>query len=404
MRDITIVNAHWNNRGDEAALFALINKVRGSYPDSRITIIFKDDNSIQQFPEIDGIDYFIGKFNVKIPEIWISAISGGILGKNEKLKKTVRKLKKTDLIIYSPGGSVINDRFFWRKQMEYLLPFLCSKLFRKPLFIAAPSMGPYDVSKKNIIRKWLLKAPQTICVREDFSRKYLEEIGITENVHVTMDLAFMDEIDMAANEKKLDDYNELKDYLNSHEKTVGITITDFQWHVKLRLDKELQERINESFHTLIEDLTGKGYGIVFIPQLFGNQNDYDYMSMFKNKDAFIMRDDMDAFFQQYVISQLYAVIGMRYHSNIFAAKMGTPFIAVVYEEKMEGFIELAELRDYALPLSEISASIILEKFSLLELNYQQIKTLLKRKNGDWRKRAVKTMELLRKLNNGKKQG
>jgi len=87
---------------------------------------------------------------------------------------------------------------------------------------------------------------------------------------------------------------------------------------------------------------------------------------------------------------------MRYHSNIFSAKMGTPFIAVVYEEKMEGFLKLAELMDYSLPLSEISASKILEKFSMLEINYQQIKIQLKGKNEYWKKRAAKTIELLRR--------
>ena len=109
-----------------------------------------------------------------------------------------------------------------------------------------------------------------------------------------------------------------------------------------------------------------------------------------------MDDTLDADFQQHVISELYAVIGMRYHSNIFSAKVGTPFLAVVYEEKMEGFLKLAELMDYSLPLSEISASKILEKFSMLEINYQQIKIQLKGKNEYWKKRAAKTIELLRR--------
>ena len=41
-------------------------------------------------------------------------------------------------------------------------------------------------------------------------------------------------------------------------------------------------------------------------------------------------DDMhDCYFQQYIISLIKAVVGMRYHSNIFSAKMGTPFVSVI---------------------------------------------------------------------------
>lgn len=47
----------------------------------------------------------------------------------------------------------------------------------------------------------------------------------------------------------------------------------------------------------------------------------------------------DTYFQQYVIGCMYAVIGMRYHSNIFSAKMGTPFISISYEQKMQGFMK-----------------------------------------------------------------
>ena len=82
-----------------------------------------------------------------------------------------------------------------------------------------------------------------MCVREAISKKYLDEIGIRKNVHVTMDLAFMNDIDMASNNKKLNNYSELKHFLDSNEKVVGITLTDFKWHIKLRNDQELLSRI-----------------------------------------------------------------------------------------------------------------------------------------------------------------
>jgi len=394
-KNITIVNAHWNNRGDEAALFALLEKLKENYASSEITIIFKEGKSVEQFPEIENINYFAAKFKTEIWKMWLSVLTLGIWGFNEFLKKTIITLKKSDLIIYSPGGSVINDRFFWWKQMEYLVPFICAKIYRIPMFIAAPSIGPFETKKINSIRRWLLKTPKIMCVREEISQKYLADIDVKQNVHVTMDLAFMNVIDKTKNEVKLQQYIELNNYLKSYEKIVGITISDFKWHIKLNKDQDLLKRINSTFHQIIDDLGKKGYGVLFIPQLFGNENDTEYLSQFSTINTFMMSDNYDTFFQQYIISKLYAVIGLRYHSNIFAAKMGTPFISVVYEEKMEGFLKLANLLDYSFPLAEISIEKLEEKFALLETNHDQITQILKKGVIEWKKNADKTIELLK---------
>jgi colanic acid/amylovoran biosynthesis protein len=397
MINITLVNAHWNNRGDEAALRALLEGLKQVYKPCRIIIIFKDGKPIAWFPKMEGVSYFPAKFFAKQWDIWLSVIAGGYIGKNDLLKKTIKTLKKSDLIIYSPGGSVINDRFFWSKQMEYLVPFICARLYRIPLFVAAPSIGPFDTESPNRLRKWLLETPKITCVREAISQRYLNEIGIRKNVHVTMDLAFVNDIDKVANEKRLKDYGELRQFLDSHEKVVGITITDFRWHIKLRKDQELLVRIEEAFHKFINRLESKGYGVLLIPQLFGNENDHDYLKGYCDGSAFLMDDNMDTYFQQHVISKLYAVIGLRYHSNIFAAKTGTPFVAVVYEEKMQGFLELASLEDYSLKLAEISCDNLEGRFSKLEQDHEAIGQSLRKNISDWRKRALRTMELLKSI-------
>jgi len=105
-------------------------------------------------------------------------------------------------------------------------------------------------------------------------------------------------------------------------------------------------------------------------------------------------DTYDTYFQQYIISKLYAVEGMRYHSNIFSAKVGTPFIPVVYEEKMEGFIDMAGLNEYSISLDELSFEKLEEKFEKLNSNYDEVKKMFKDKLLTWQKQALKTIELL----------
>jgi len=393
---IVIVNAHWSNRGDEAAHRALWEELQKRYPGCWITVMFKDRQLVSWFPAMENAKWFSCQFKAATWDIWLTTLTRGLFGKDMLLKKAVRTLKTADLIIYPPGGSVINDRFFWSKQMEYLVPFLCARLYRIPMFVAAPSMGPFDADKPRRIRKWLLKTPKVLCVREAISKEYLETVGIRENVHVTMDLAFMNSVDAEANQKKLETgYPELSEFLRTHEKTVGMTISNFQWHVKLGKNPELTKRIEESFRRMIDSLTAQGYGVLLIPQLFGNQNDTEHLKAFVNGEhALVMSEEPDTYLQQHVISKLYAVVGMRYHCNIFAAKMGVPFVAVAYEEKMTGFLELAGLSDYCIPVEEVTFEKLQTVFQCLEKNHEGLRARLADEIKVWRQNARKTVELL----------
>ena len=271
--NIVIANAHWNNRGDEAAHRALWGELRRLYPDAEVRVLVKDRKSVEQFPDIPGFSAEPSQFKVPVWQIWLAVLSGGLLASDPVLRRAVQVLESADLIIYSPGGSVINDRFFWSKQMEYLLPFLCARVYRIPMFVAAPSMGPFDAQPRRLIRKWLLEAPFALCVREDISRGCLEGIGIRDNVHVTTDFAFLDFVDEEAEARRLAANTPLQAFLDAHEKVVGITITDFKWHVMLGKDAALAARIESAFREFIQWLVQNGYGVLLLPQLFGNQND-----------------------------------------------------------------------------------------------------------------------------------
>jgi colanic acid/amylovoran biosynthesis protein len=392
--NITIVNAHWNNRGDEAAHRPLWTELQRRYPGSKLTILFKDKKPITWFPNLPDAVFHSAQFSAPAWEILLTAITRGRFGNNPALKQTVQVLSQSDLIVYPPGGSVINDRFFWSKQLEYLTPFLCARLYGIPMVVAAPSMGPYEAQPQRRLRQWLLRTPQVFCVREDISRRYLEAIGIRDRIEVTTDLAFMDEVDAAAAERQLESWPELGAFLQAYPRVIGITISDFRWHVKLGKDRALSERIERTFRDMISSLTARGYGVLLIPQLFGNQRDYDDLQAFAGDGVHVMSDQPDTYAQQQVVSKLFAVIGMRYHSNIFAAKMGTPFVAIVYEEKMEGFLHLAGLDAYGIALDDLSFETLDERFRSVEKHYDALRERLRAALPEWRRRARRTVELL----------
>ncbi len=392
---ITIVNAHWNNRGDEAALVALLSILKEKYPNCKLSIIFKDKYEIKSTSILGDIDFIHSQFKTTLIELGIALITKGKVSFNQKLRKTILKILDSNLIIYAPGGSVINDRFYWSKQLEYLTPFACSRFFSIPLIVMCPSIGPLYKKPWSPLRRYLLETPLLTTVREDISRKYLKNAHINSNIHTLIDLAFATDIDYLSAKNQIKYEKDLNLFLSKYKQIIGITITDFQWHIKYRKDKLLASDIKNIFQNIISYLSDKGYGILLIPQLFANQNDRDFLTSFVSKDIFILSDNLDSNVQQFLIEDLHSLIGMRYHSNIFAAKVGTPFIAIDYEEKMTGFLDIIGLNEISIPLSELSTYSLSNAFINLENNYSDYKNKLKSKKSYLKDLANQSISLLR---------
>lgn len=255
-------------------------------------------------------------------------------------------------------------------------------------------MGPFKNAERNPVRKEILEGASLICLREDISAKMVKEFVPLTNPIVTLDSAFQHDIDINENEKKFNEYTELKDFVGNGQNVIGITITDLQWNSLYKGDGKTKENIRETFTEFIKKITGVGYKVLFIPQLFSEANDYVYMKSFAIQNCYVMSDKYDCYFQQFIISKIKAVVGMRYHSNIFSAKMGTPFVSVSYEQKMQGFMKKAGLLEYCLPISELSANSLSNKFEGMMSNYDEYKSLLAIKKAEFKKESSKTTELV----------
>jgi len=389
---IFIINAHWHNRGDEAAIRAMVDELLASIADIEIVIHYWTNNKIVQFP--------YDKKNVKLIYETISRrhILKQLLGliNPRGLKKDnvfYKELSDADLVLYAPGGAAIGD-YLLCDEMYYIEKMFYAKKLKKPYIFYAPSMGPFHNNWRNILRKYILNNSALLCVREPISATYLKELGVGKKVHITLDSAFQHDIDTKENLEKLLANQHLNDFMKKYDRIVGITITNLMWSSIYAEDKKLPAQIKNTFRDFVDELNIRGFGIVFIPQLFGEQNDYKYMSSFLKENCFILSDKYDCYFQQYLISKLYCVIGMRYHSNIFSAKMGTPFISISYQEKMKGFMQKVKLEKYCLDIYDLNFQSLLERFELLQTNYESYKQYLTKINNKLKQQSHRTTDLV----------
>lgn len=393
--NMLILHAHWNNRGDEAAIRAMIDSLRSKLLIDNMEIMMMTDK-VFQFPydNINQIEMYPSNLT-ECADSLLALLTLGNLCFIKKGKKFLKAINNSDVIIHAPGGPSIGDMYGGKiVDYPYLFRLLIATIKKKPIFFYAPSMGPFSNKFFNTFRKIILKKAKVLAVREGISAKYLkEQLGLDSSV--TVDSAFQNEIPMAYIQK----YPEVVELLNTvqSKNVIGLTITDLKWHPIYRNYNGLSESIIESISETIMNLTNRGYTILLIPQLFGNQNDINLLEKFKKIDPcniLVLPENIDSYAQQIIISRLYCVIGMRYHSNIFAAKGNVPFISIYYEHKMKGFMDKIELADLAINVENISAKAIENKFMYLEQNYSLIKRRLEIETPKLKAKSKKTTELI----------
>lgn len=371
--NILIIHAHNCNRGDEAAVKSMVDEILEKYPFANITISVEAPVFYPKMSERVKQIIRFPKWSSKIAQVeyLLSFFCGSKVSFTKEGRNFITILKNSDLVIHAPGGPSIGDIYLEREWL-YLSRLDIVRRLNIPYMFYAPSMGPFYNEKNNELRKKVLLGAEKIILRDPISIKYLKEFLPEIKVEQALDSALQHDIDKKSNEETLNQYKTLNEFINNHEKIIGITITDLKWHPKHKFNSAINN-IKSTFIKFIKDRINEGYGIVFIPQLYGEQNDIDLMNEYMlDKHTFMVeanKECYDSYFQQYLIGKLYAVVGMRYHSNIFSAKMGTPFVSVSYEQKMEGFMNSIGLNNYCISFENLSYDKLNEKFSMLEKNY-----------------------------------
>lgn len=395
---LLIVNCHWDNRGDEAAIRAMIDELQARYPDAEINVQ-RALGTFGSFPENDKVKtlpaFPVGGKKRAIQER-LSYYTNGKINLTSGARAFYKALKGADLVLHAPGGPSIGDIYLQQETLK-LRRLMAIKKSGVPYVFYAPSMGPFENAERNPARREVLENAELICLREELSRDMVKAFVPSTDPIVTLDSAFQHPIDTESNRAKYEAYTELCDFVGDGEKVIGMTTTDLQWNRLYRNDGKTEALIRDVFTRFVAYLTSQGYKVLFIPQLFEAANDYDYMRSFAAEHCYVMSDRYDCYFQQYVISRLKAVVGMRYHSNIFSAKMGTPFVSVSYEQKMQGFMLKAGLTDYCLAIGDLSFDTLREKFDAMMQNYDSYRARLDDQKETFRKESSKTTELVCEL-------
>lgn len=349
----------FRNSGDDAILKAIINEFNKVDEKVTLTALSNDPKSTE---EIYGIRA-VNRFNIA---------------------QIYRELKENDLLI-SGGGSLIQDVTSTKSIFYYLSLLTMAERMKKPVMVYANGIGPVNKKFNKLIAKKVLNKVDIITLRDYNSLKTLEDLHVkNQNVHVTADPVYA--LKEVSNEK-IDKILE-NEGVNADSKMVGLCVR--KW-------KNDEENILE-FAKIIDAITEKyGVKVLLIPMHY--PQDYEYSKKILEhvtKECSILDKEYAVEEIMGIIKRLELIIAMRLHSLIYAATQTTPMFAVVYDPKVDGFMNNIGL-EYKINIEELKCDKLLKMFDDEWNNRHEIREKLETHKKEYKERSYMNTKLAMSL-------
>ncbi|NOU65216.1 polysaccharide pyruvyl transferase [Paenibacillus sp. LMG 31461] len=380
--NILIINAHSSkNKGDAGIVLSMIDAIKKHNIDCSIRIH-------SRFPEIDN-EFYEEQVTSCVDNVSIDPDTSKIEKIGSVLRllpylKNLRKIKSDDYewadVVVSCGGGFLLSHRFSVALMQHLVQIKTAFNYGKPVVIYSQSIGPFYNTYMQKLAKEILDQVDRIFLREAVSKRWLEKIGCSnENVVLVPDSAFsMQEVSSPRVDRIMEGIKE------SHDgPIIGFTVRD--WNFPEMKDTQLYRSkyvasIREAIQYIHEAYQGK---VLLMPQVLGPNafNDDRIISreVLEGIDAGhaeLLAFDFHPRELKYLYSKMDMFVGTRMHSNIFALSNHIPTVAINYEHKTRGIMEMLGLHDYVVDISDIEPESFIQMIHHCWLNRQELRAKL----------------------------
>ncbi len=297
----------FRNIGDEALLMSIINDLKKFKPDIRLMVLSKVPNGTSKDYNVDSISRL-------------------------NMRRIFQVMKKSRAFIYG-GGNLLQDNTSTRSLIFYLsCVWLAKKLNLKVMFYAN-GIGPLKKRLNRLLTKKIMNQVDVITLREKLSFEELRQMDIARpRIMLTADAALT-----ATDFKNGFDTGVMELLgLNNEKPLLGISLRKYPGHEKVE-----HEKYESAIAHAIDHLSGK-YGIH--PVFFPMQHPED-IPILENVAAkmhgksTIVREKLNVCQTYDLISRMDMILGMRLHSLVFSAAATIPMVGLVYDPKIQGFLD-----------------------------------------------------------------
>jgi len=347
---MVIVNQHGDNRGDEAAMRAMIRRLAAERPGSRFTVVHQFADPASEVDVGPPVTYL----PLRLPAAEAARLLLFALLRAARLdvrrlpgprgRRLVAAYESARLVISAPGGPYFGDTYASHEAVHWFYVWL-AVLLDRPVVLYAPSVGPFRHRLLNPLRRRGFRWFESITIREDISARMLRELlGEEVPVEVTADSALQE----SSVRGSRDDW---------------IPAGDAGLLVVVAVRRPQGERAAAHDDALVAGFEAlcrrERAHLVFLPQLHGPRHrDQPYFEELAGRveGAASVRvvDEaaLDSDGQRSLIAAADLVVAGRYHPAVFAVAAATPVLVIPYEHKSWGLARAAGIDRWAVDVAD----------------------------------------------------
>lgn len=416
---ILLINVHSScNAGDAALTAVTLKQLQENFQDARITLSMDDPDSHIGSEEVVASPFLFvknhrlggkGEWKVGglfwlIPGTFLAILSGRLTGRPlfiltpRAWREMITAYLEADLVVSKPGGFLYSSGRGITLLLS-LYTMLLALWAGKPLYLYPQSIGPFRRKWECWLLRRTLNRARWVMVREEISLAQLKACGVApDRCRLLPDVAFA--FQAAPLAEALAAQPELAPLLADQRPRLGITAINWAAQNPIFQGQESYEAAcAAAVRLFVEKYHGR---VFFFPQVWGPfemQDDRVSAARIAGRlqdlrhSITLIQEPLPPEYLKPLYSRMDLFIGSRMHSNIFALSEGVPVIAIGYQPKTAGIMQMAGLTEWLLPIQQIDAETLCSRLEDLWERRPQVQGQIRAAIPDFIARAQQAGEL-----------
>lgn len=370
--------------GDAALLHATIDQVEAAFPGCEIVVSSLDHPDqhpvAAQRPNLGGLRRWSASEDITRSQRALRKLLVSVIGAvwfrggrapyrsaarflPPEVRAELEALEDADLVVGCSGGYLSGTADISGDLAVFctVAPFALAERLGTPVIVASQSIGPFGHERQRRSAQRVLTGASLVLAREDTSFELARVLGVgPSRLHRSVDSAF------GFRPGPADGWRE-KLGLTDQDTVVGLTAREW-------LDPTGQARFEHSLARLIDHIqTDLGFRVVLIPQntstLVGEDdrviNRRIAAACRGTHSPILVEERCDPTEITGLYASLDLLVGMRFHSVIFALTSSVPSIAIQYHYKAGGIMRDLGLDEWVVDLADSNVATLIERFDRL---------------------------------------
>jgi colanic acid/amylovoran biosynthesis protein len=351
-----------NNFGGPSLMISICKCLRKVMPDAQLRIVTDSEKSPEQARRYEK-DYDVARVKgFRARYRFLGLIQSFLCAKARKIgvhfpsflmsNPWLDELRNSDVVMDTRGISQTDYFSHWRTHVEENIPLMTAVYLGKPAIKYTQDMGPFLNRSNRVIARHCFPRYDLIIARGIIVRELLKEIGVSRNVKVLPDTAFI--LDPAP---QVDAAKVLEREGVTGRPLIGIAASR---QVDRRIlkdgEKTLQNAYTLALAHIADHVIRKFQAtVIFIPNERAQDTDgYDdvyvaqkaYDRMASKANAHVLTGSYDAEVTKGLIANCDVMIASRYHSVVAAFSSRVPTMVIGWGFKYDQLTEMVGQRRY----------------------------------------------------------